>query len=62
MGRSPFKLSDEILPTKYGYPFKIRMPTKLGFKGAKWVTSLYATNREPSGFWSDRGYNWFSGS
>ena len=27
-----FKLSDEILPQKYGYPFKLRIPTKLGFK------------------------------
>ena len=33
-----FRLSDEILPRKYGYPFKIRMPTKLGFKNPKFVT------------------------
>ncbi len=56
-----FKLSDEILPRKYGYPFKIRMPTKLGFKNPKFVTTLYVTNRQPPGFWTDRGYNWFSG-
>ena len=57
-----FKLSDEVLPRKYGYPFKIRIPTKLGFKNPKWVTALYVTNRQPGGFWTDRGYNWFSGS
>ena len=56
-----FRLSDEVLPTKYGFPFKIRMPTKLGFKNPKWVTALYVTNRQPGGFWTDRGYNWFSG-
>ncbi len=56
-----FRLSDEILPTQYGYPFKIRVPTKLGFKNPKWVVALYVTNKEPSGFWTDRGYNWFSG-
>ena len=56
-----FKLSDELLPRRYGYPFKIRIPTKLGFKNPKWVTALYVTNREPGGFWTDRGYNWFSG-
>jgi len=50
------------LGTEYGFPFKIRIPTKLGFKGPKWVTSMYVTNRFPGGFWSDRGYNWFSGS
>jgi len=56
-----FKLSDEILPRRYGYPFKIRIPTKLGFKNPKFVTTLYVTNQQPHGFWTDRGYNWFSG-
>ena len=56
-----FKLSDEILPRKYGYPFKIRVPTKLGFKNPKFVTTMYVTNLRPHGFWTDRGYNWFSG-
>ncbi len=50
------------LGAEYGFPFKIRIPTKLGFKGPKWVTAMYVTNRFPGGFWSDRGYNWFSGS
>jgi DMSO/TMAO reductase YedYZ molybdopterin-dependent catalytic subunit len=56
-----FKLSDEILPRKYGFPFKLRIPTKLGFKNPKWITTFYVTNRKPGGFWEDRGYNWFSG-
>jgi DMSO/TMAO reductase YedYZ molybdopterin-dependent catalytic subunit len=56
------KFADEILPVKYGYPFKVRVPTKLGFKNPTWVTTIYVTNRYPGGFWSDRGYNWFSGS
>jgi DMSO/TMAO reductase YedYZ molybdopterin-dependent catalytic subunit len=56
-----FRLSDEILPRKYGYPFKIRVPTKLGFKNPKFVTTIYVTNQRPHGFWTDRGYNWFSG-
>jgi DMSO/TMAO reductase YedYZ molybdopterin-dependent catalytic subunit len=54
-------LSDEILPQKYGFPFKIRVPTKLGFKNPKFVTTIFVTNQEPRGFWTDRGYNWFSG-
>lgn len=56
-----FKLSDEALPAQYGYPFKIRIPTKLGFKNPKFVTTIYVTNQQPRGFWTDRGYNWFSG-
>ncbi len=56
-----FKLADEVLPTRHGYPFKIRIPTKLGFKNPKFVTTIYVTNQRPRGFWTDRGYNWFSG-
>jgi len=56
-----FRLSDQTLPTQFGFPFKIRIPTKLGFKNPKFVTTLYVTNQEPRGFWTDRGYNWFSG-
>jgi DMSO/TMAO reductase YedYZ molybdopterin-dependent catalytic subunit len=56
-----FSISDEILAPKYGYPLKLRIPTKLGFKNPKWITAMYVTNRFPGGFWEDRGYNWFSG-
>jgi DMSO/TMAO reductase YedYZ molybdopterin-dependent catalytic subunit len=56
-----FSISDQDLPAKYGYPLKIRIPTKLGFKNPKFVTTLYVTNQRPRGFWTDRGYNWFSG-
>jgi DMSO/TMAO reductase YedYZ molybdopterin-dependent catalytic subunit len=56
-----FKISDELLAPKYGYPLKLRIPTKLGFKNPKWITAMYVTNRFPGGFWEDRGYNWFGG-
>lgn len=56
-----FEIGDNILAPRYGYPLKIRVPTKLGFKNPKHVTTLYVTNQRPRGFWTDRGYNWFSG-
>lgn len=52
---------DDVLPAKFGFPLKIRIPTKLGFKNPKWVTALWVTDTQPRGFWTDRGYNWFSG-
>jgi DMSO/TMAO reductase YedYZ molybdopterin-dependent catalytic subunit len=55
------KYADEILPVAYGYPMKIRIPTKLGFKNPKYVVSLYVTNKDMGGYWEDQGYNWFSG-
>jgi DMSO/TMAO reductase YedYZ molybdopterin-dependent catalytic subunit len=51
----------DVLPAEFGFPLKIRIPTKLGFKNPKWVTAMYVTNQRPRGFWTDRGYNWFSG-
>jgi DMSO/TMAO reductase YedYZ molybdopterin-dependent catalytic subunit len=56
-----FRLADEIIPTEHGFPFKLRVPTKLGFKNPKWVTTIFVTDQQPPAFWPDRGYNWFSG-
>jgi DMSO/TMAO reductase YedYZ molybdopterin-dependent catalytic subunit len=56
------RYADDILPPKYGYPLKIRIPTKLGFKNPKHVAAIFVTNEYPGGYWEDKGYNWFSGS
>jgi DMSO/TMAO reductase YedYZ molybdopterin-dependent catalytic subunit len=56
-----FKFDKEILPRKYGFPMKCRMPTKLGFKNPKHVIAMHVTNKDLGGYWEDRGYNWFSG-
>ena len=56
-----FGYGDGLLGAAHGFPFKIRVATKLGYKQPKWVTAMFVTNHYPGGFWSDRGYNWFSG-
>jgi len=50
------------LPPKYGFPMKLRMPTKLGYKNPKHIQSISVTNTHPGGYWEDQGYNWFGGS
>jgi len=50
------------LPPKYGYPMKLRMPTKLGYKNPKHIQAIFVTNTYPGGYWEDQGYNWFGGS
>ena len=50
------------LPPKYGYPMKLRMPTKLGYKNPKHVQAIFVTNTYTGGYWEDQGYNWFGGS
>jgi DMSO/TMAO reductase YedYZ molybdopterin-dependent catalytic subunit len=53
---------DAPLPAAYGYPVKLRVPTKLGFKNPKHIVAVEVTNVYLGGFWEDYGYNWFSGS
>jgi DMSO/TMAO reductase YedYZ molybdopterin-dependent catalytic subunit len=50
-----------VLPVRYGFPMKLRVPTKLGFKNPKHITEIVVTNQYPGGYWENRGYNWFSG-
>jgi DMSO/TMAO reductase YedYZ molybdopterin-dependent catalytic subunit len=57
-----FKFDNAILPRAYGYPMKIRVPTKLGFKNPKYVIAMEVTNDYKGGYWEDQGYNSFSGS
>jgi DMSO/TMAO reductase YedYZ molybdopterin-dependent catalytic subunit len=52
----------EFGETKYGFPVKIRIPTKLGFKNPKFVAEISVTNEYPGGYWEKEGYNWFAGS
>jgi DMSO/TMAO reductase YedYZ molybdopterin-dependent catalytic subunit len=52
----------QTLPAKYGFPMKLRMPTKLGYKNPKHIMALFVTNTYPGGYWEDKGYNWFGGS
>jgi DMSO/TMAO reductase YedYZ molybdopterin-dependent catalytic subunit len=52
----------QTLPAKYGFPMKLRMPTKLGYKNAKHIVAITVTNEFPGGYWENQGYNWFGGS
>ncbi|WP_371868282.1 molybdopterin-dependent oxidoreductase [Duganella margarita] len=54
--------NDQTLPPRYGFPMKLRMPTKLGYKNPKHIQAIFVTNTYPGGYWEDQGYNWFGGS
>ncbi|WP_263770303.1 molybdopterin-dependent oxidoreductase [Propionivibrio soli] len=51
----------QTLPRRYGFPMKLRMPTKLGYKNPKHIQAIFVTNTYPGGYWEDQGYNWFGG-
>jgi DMSO/TMAO reductase YedYZ molybdopterin-dependent catalytic subunit len=52
----------QTLPPKYGFPMKLRMPTKLGYKNPKHIVSISIGNTYTGGYWENQGYNWFGGS
>lgn len=51
----------ETLPDPFGYPLRLRMSTKLGFKNPKWITAIEVGNTYTGGYWENLGFNWFSG-
>jgi DMSO/TMAO reductase YedYZ molybdopterin-dependent catalytic subunit len=62
--------SQTILATKYarepiadpfGFPLRLRTATKVGFKNAKWLTSIEVTNDFAETYYAKEGFNWFSG-
>ena len=55
------KFDGKILPRSFGFPLRIRIPTKLGFKNPKYVVELAVINQYVGGYWENQGYNWFSG-
>jgi DMSO/TMAO reductase YedYZ molybdopterin-dependent catalytic subunit len=50
-----------VLPRDYGFPMKLRVPTKLGFKNPKHIVSITVDRTDNGGYWETYGYNRFSG-
>ena len=55
------RYAGESLADPFGFPLRLRMSTKLGYKNPKWITALEVTNTYPGGYWETRGYSWFAG-
>ena len=51
----------ETLPDPFGYPLRLRMSTKLGYKNPKWITAIEVSNTYTGGYWDNLGFNWFAG-
>jgi DMSO/TMAO reductase YedYZ molybdopterin-dependent catalytic subunit len=55
------KYAKEPITDPFGFPLRLRTATKLGFKNAKWVTSIEVTNDFPDTYYRKEGFNWFAG-
>ena len=58
-----YDMYDRPLDAGHGAPLRLQLPTKLGYKQAKYLTSLTVTNVLPAkrSYWGDQGYSWYGG-
>ncbi len=57
-----YEMYDQPLTRKHGAPLRLNIPTKIGYKQAKYLTDLKVTNvLEKVGYWEDQGYSEFYG-
>ncbi|MES2195302.1 MAG: molybdopterin-dependent oxidoreductase [Pseudomonadota bacterium] len=55
------KYAREPIADPFGFPLRLRTATKIGYKNAKWLTSIEVTNDYPETYYSKEGFNWFGG-
>lgn len=57
-----YEMYDSPLTREHGAPLRLNVPTKVGYKQAKYLTGLKVTNvLDKVGYWEDQGYSWFYG-
>ena len=47
----------EMLPHEQGFPIRLVVPDRLGYKWIKWVTAIEVISGEYEGYWESRGYS-----
>lgn len=47
----------EPLTPEHGYPLRLVVPKRYGWKSAKWIRGIEFTDRNRRGFWEVRGYH-----
>src|SRR5271165_5226932 len=57
-----YEMYGQPLTREHGAPLRLNIPTKVGYKQAKYLTDLKVTNViERVGYWEDQGYSEFYG-
>ncbi|HSB76120.1 MAG TPA: molybdopterin-dependent oxidoreductase [Terriglobales bacterium] len=58
-----YEMYDKPLDRGHGAPLRLSLPTKLGYKSAKYLTKLTVSNvlGAQRGYWEDQGYSWYAG-
>ncbi len=57
-----YEMYGQPITRKHGAPVRLNIPTKVGYKQAKYLTDLKVTNvLDKVGYWEDQGYSEFYG-
>jgi DMSO/TMAO reductase YedYZ molybdopterin-dependent catalytic subunit len=57
-----YEMYDQPLTREHGAPLRLSIPTKVGYKQAKYLTDLTVTNvLRRVGYWEDQGYSKYYG-
>jgi DMSO/TMAO reductase YedYZ molybdopterin-dependent catalytic subunit len=57
-----YEMYGQPLTREHGAPLRLNIPTKVGYKQAKYLTDMKITNViEKAGYWEDQGYSEFYG-
>jgi len=58
-----YEMYGKPLDRGHGAPLRLSLPTKLGYKSAKYLTKLSVSNvlGAERGYWEDQGYSWYAG-
>jgi DMSO/TMAO reductase YedYZ molybdopterin-dependent catalytic subunit len=57
-----YEMYDQPLTREHGAPLRLNVPTKVGYKQAKYLTDLKVTNvLDKIGYWEEQGYSSFYG-
>ena len=52
-----YKMNGVTLPKEHGYPLRLVIPGKLGYKWVKWLVRIELVDYEFEGYWESRGYS-----
>ena len=52
-----YRLNDQPLPPKHGFPLRVLGTGTYGMKNPKWLTKIQVAKSAPPGFWVEQGWN-----
>lgn len=52
-----YEMNGETLPEDHGYPVRLVVPGKYGYKWVKWITEIEVIDYDYKGYWESRGWD-----